>query len=209
MAERQAVKEQSVGSGRNDGRDIGDNPMAISSLIAAIASDDGLMRETARQRLVHIGRPAVSPLVEALAGGDIQMRWEIVKCLGQMADPKAAPALVRALRDEEFGIRWLAAEGLILLGFEGLGPLLRALIEHADSVSLRQSAHHVLSTLSRRGLREVLRPVLAALEGLEPSLQVPLAAEDARDALARAKKRQGARRGRNWPNPRRSGRSRD
>jgi HEAT repeat protein len=145
----------------------------------------------------------VTPLIEALAGGDTQTRWEAAKALGYLADPDGAPALVRALRDEEFGVRWLAAEGLILLGRDGLEPLLRALMERPDSVWLRQGAHHVLRVLSRRGFREVLQPVLAALDGLEPWLQVPLAAEDARDALARAGKQQGARRGQGLANARR------
>ena len=207
MAEEEIVSELRKRS-RADGRDVADNAAAISSLIAAFASDEGLVREAARRRLVHIGRPAVAPLMEALAGGATQTRWEAAKALGHLGDPDAAPALVRGLQDEEFGVRWLAAEGLILLGRHGLRPLLRALIERPDSVWLRQGAHHVLRVLSRRGFREVLRPVLAALDGLEPWLQVPLAAEDARDALARVGKQQGARRGQGLANPRKPGRSR-
>jgi len=207
MAKDEIVSELGERS-RKDGRDVADNAAAISSLIAAFASEEGLVRETARQRLVHLGRPAVRPLMKALAGGDTQTRWEAAKALGYLADPDAAPALVRALQDEEFGVRWLAAEGLILLGHDGLKPLLRALIERSDSVWLRQGAHHVLRALSKSGFREVLRPVLAALDGLEPWLQVPLAAEDARDALARVGKQQGAQRGRGRASPQRASKSR-
>ena len=207
MAEEEIVSEPPAGA-RGDGRKVGEDPAVISSLIAAFSSEDGLVRETARRRLVHMGRPAVAPLMEALAVDDPQTRWEAAKALGYLADPDSAPALVRALRDEEFGVRWLAAEGLIPLGFEGLEPLLRALIEHSDSAWLRQGAHHVLRVLSRRGFREVLQPVLAALEGLEPSLEVPLAAEDARDALARARKQQGVQRARARTNKRRFSMSR-
>jgi HEAT repeat protein len=207
MAEEEIVSELRTRS-RGDGRDAADDAAAISSLIAAFASEEGPVREAARRRLVHIGRPAVRPLMEALAGGDTQTRWEAAKTLGHLTDPDAAPALVRALQDEEFGVRWLAAEGLILLEGEGLRPLLRALTEHPDSGWLRQGAHHVLRVLSRRGFREVARPVLAALDGLEPALQVPLAAADARDALARTWKQQRARRGRGRASPRRASESR-
>lgn len=158
----------------------------ISSLVADLASHDGQVRERARQCLVDIGGPAVALLIEALGDPNSQVRWEAAKALGQIADPVAAPALVKALRDKGFAIRWLAAEGLIALGSKGLVPLLRALIERSDSVWLRQGAHHVLHDLVGRVPEEVLQPVLAALEGVEPSLEVPLAAETALDALTEA-----------------------
>jgi HEAT repeat protein len=206
MTEKRIVSEQRKSS-RGNGRDAGGRVAAINSLIAALASEEGLVRESARRRLVHIGRPAVRPLVKALSGGDTHTRWEAAKALGYLADPATAPALVRALQDDEFGVRWLAAEGLILLGGNALEPLLRALMEGSDSVWLRQGAHHVLRALSKRGFREVARPVLAALDGLEPWLQVPQAAEDARDALARARKRQRARRGQGRASPQRARKS--
>lgn len=162
-------------------------PAAIGSLIAQLASDDGLVRVNARQSLVTIGAPAVALLIEALRDANRQVRWEAAKALSEIVDPAAAPALARALQDREFGVRWLAAEGLIVLGSRGLVPVLRALVEGSDSIRLRQGAHHVLHDLARRGdLTQVLQPVLAALEGIEPSLQVPVAAEAALEALTGA-----------------------
>ncbi len=113
------------------------------------------------------------------------MRWEAVKILGEMLDPAAAPALVEALRDAQSGVRWLAAEGLIALGPSGLEPLLQALVKHSDSAWLREGAHHVLRDLARGNLEKVVRPVLTALEDIEPSLEVPWAAEAALDAMAK------------------------
>jgi HEAT repeat protein len=155
----------------------------IISLVADLASQDELVRTDARQSLVNIRGPAVSPLIEALRDPRRQVRWEAAKALGEIANPTAAPSLVRALRDTEFSVRWLAAEGLIALGSEGLSPLLRALIERSDSVWLRQGAHHVLHDLARGDLREILQPVVAALQGIEPSLEAPRAARTALDAL--------------------------
>lgn len=206
MASSQAVSELRVGS-RESRRHIGESPARISTLIAAFASNYGSVRETARQRLVDIGRPAVVPLTEALASGDIQTRWEAAKALGEIADPAAAPALACALHDDEFGIRWLAAEGLILIGPEALQPLLQALIENSGSPLLRQGAHHVLRALSisRGSLKRTLQPVLVALDGPEPALEVPLAAGNTLDALQVAPKRQGTRRGESRPSVQRSG----
>jgi hypothetical protein len=161
-------------------------PEAIGSLIVQLASDDGLVRVNARQSLVAIGAPAVASLIEAVHDADGHVRWEAAKALSEIVDPAAAPALVRALQDREFGVRWLAAGGLVALGSKGLVSLLRALVEHSGSVRLRQGAHHVLHDLARhRDLTEVLQPVLAALDGIEPSLQVPVAAEAALEALMR------------------------
>jgi HEAT repeat protein len=159
---------------------------AIRSLIADLASQDELVRTEARQTLVGMREPAVFPLIQALRNPRRQVRWEAAKSLSEIANPTAAPALVKALRDPEFSVRWLAAEGLIALGPKGLAPLLRALIERSDSVWVRQGGHHVLHDLAKGELKETLQSVVAALQGLEPSLEVPRAARAALDALPAA-----------------------
>jgi len=75
-------------------------------------------------------------LVELFQGAGHKVQGEAVKALGEIADPRAAPALVVTLEDEGFDIRWLAAEGLIALGPVGLAPRLEALAEKANSVYL-------------------------------------------------------------------------
>ena len=79
---------------------------------------------------------AVDALVELLKDPDRQVRWEVAKALGEIANPRAAPALLVTLEDEGLDIRWLAAEGLIALGPVGLAPLLEALVEKANSAYL-------------------------------------------------------------------------
>jgi hypothetical protein len=96
----------------------------------------------------------------------------------------AVQALVKALEDKMFDVRWLAAEGLISIGREALVPLLRELIEHPDSFWLREGVHHVLHDIYQ-GDHKTLRPVLVALESFEPSVEAPLAAEVALKALSR------------------------
>ncbi len=110
-------------------------------------------------------------------------RWEAAKALGQIGDPSGAAALVEALEDNDGGTRWLAAEGLIGLGEGGLSPLLQALVEHSDSVWLREGGHVVCRALSKGPLAGLLSPLSAALEGAEPELVVPLAAGAARMRL--------------------------
>ena len=178
------------GSGRgvNDDSEVQGghaDPGTISSLVAELSKEDGAARERARHSLVAIGAPAVACLIEALASRNDLLRWEAAKALGDIRDPAAAPALVAALEDEVFDVRWLAAKGLIALGGEGLVPLLQALVERSDSLWLREGAHHVFHDLARGrpDLRDILRPLLAALEDVQPSLQVPVAAKAALNKL--------------------------
>jgi HEAT repeat protein len=157
-----------------------DNSATISNLIDRLDDPHGLKRQQARWELVSIGKPAVPALLELLKDQREGVRWEAAKALSQIGDPDAAPKLVEALDDDNFGVRWLAAEGLICTGGRGLIPLLRALERHSDSKWLRDGAHHVIRSLvGEPTLHDTLAPVLRALEGIEPVLEVPPAAEKA------------------------------
>jgi HEAT repeat protein len=155
------------------------------SLVADLSSQDGQVRVRARKSLVAIGGRAVKPLVKALASKKEWVRWEAAKTLGQIGDPAAVQALIKHLEDKMFDVRWLAAEGLINIGREALAPLLQALMEHSDSLWLREGVHHVLHDIDKGNLAEILQPVIVALEGFEPSVEAPLATEIAIKALAK------------------------
>lgn len=155
------------------------DPDTINELIATLGDHDGLARQRARYSLVAIGQPAVPALIKALTDPSGQRRWEAAKALGRIRDPSAAPALVRALEDQDFGVRWLAAEGLISLKRAGLPPLLQALAKHPDSVWIREGAHHVCRMLVDHDLHDLVAPVMAALDGIEPVLEAPRAAQAA------------------------------
>jgi hypothetical protein len=180
------------------------NKATIDELVAKLAGKSGRARENVRQRLVAIGKPAVPALIEALKQRDKLIRWEAAKTLGEIRDPKAAPALVKGLRDRVFEIRWLAAEGLIAIGHEALVPLLNELIKYPEYPWLQQGAHHVLSHFAasdiyiphhefahpkqNTSLKELLQPLVSALEGVEPSLEVPRAASEVLDELTKPSK---------------------
>jgi HEAT repeat protein len=157
--------------------------VTIVSLIADLTSDDGVVRVKARRELVSSGDEAVKPLIKALADRNQWVRWEAAKALGQIGSPAATHALVEALEDRMFDVRWLAAQGLVNIGHEAVIPVLSALIERADSTWTREGAHHVLHDLAQGELKEVLRPVLAALEDVDSSVEVPLVAQAALNVL--------------------------
>ena len=159
----------------------------IKNLIPALGSYDDFSRVEARKALVAIGSQAIPLLAEALKDPETLRRWEAAKALGEIGDPKAAPALIMALEDEQFEVRWVAAKGLIEMNIKALKPLFQALMEHADSVMLGQGAHHVLHDLAKGELRVYLAPVLIALEGMNPTVQIPQTVLHAQEALTKAK----------------------
>ena len=179
---------------------VGAKEPSIETLINTLSSLKDKPREGARHTLVAMGKAAVPSLIEALKKKNTLTRWEAAKALGEIADPETAPVLVKALEDEEFDVRWLAAEGLIKMNINGLKPLIEALEHRGDSVLLREGAHHVFHDLAKGGLRKSLAPVLAALEALEPGegvpwaarhelgVEVPLAARQALEMLEKLKK---------------------
>jgi HEAT repeat protein len=150
---------------------------AIKQHIVTLASHDVLARDRARQQLVEIGPPALEALLGALTSTSESVRWEAARAIGQIRHPAAVEALIKSLEDPTFAVRWLAAQGLIEIGLPSAGPLLRALLaEDWDNIWLRQGAHHVLRSMLSGSVGTVLAPVVAALEGPEPAVTVPIAA---------------------------------
>lgn len=157
---------------------------AIRDLITPLSGKDGPARKRAREQLVEIGQPAVSSLLPLLLDKQTYVRWEAAKALSEIGDPGAAPALVKALEDNDPGIRWMAAEGLIRAEQAGLPPLLEALLEHSESIRLREGADHVLKILAKNEkLPPQAEPVLQALHGAASPTETPRAAKIALEAM--------------------------
>jgi len=178
MTENPVKKDNLAGSRKAREKDI-------SSLIADLDSQDGLVRVRARKNLVGIGNQAVAPLVKALSSKKQWVRWEAAKTLGQIGDSSAAQALAEALSDVMFDVRWLAAQGLIAIGREALGPMFHKFLENPESVWLQEGVHHVLHDINREDLQDIVRPVIAALESFEPSVEAPIAVEKALEMITK------------------------
>jgi HEAT repeat protein len=162
--------------------------MGIPELVSALANRNPTARTKARKELVAVGRPAVPALIQLLSHRTQHVRWEAAKTLCEIADPLSAFALVNALDDRDGDVRWLAAEGLVALGKEGLQPLLAALLQRAQSSGLCEGARHVCQTLAnKRKLGPILRPVVAALNEPEPAVAAPSAAYVALSRLRKLK----------------------
>ncbi|MCB0195386.1 MAG: HEAT repeat domain-containing protein [Anaerolineae bacterium] len=155
--------------------DIG-TEQTVQTLMVALNSNDISVRQQARHALITIGPPAVDQLTTALHDPREQIRWQAALLLGNIGDGRAAVDLINAFQDDMLKVRWRAAESLADLGCQGLAPLLRALIKHPEKPWLRNGAHHALRLLVvKTDLGELIKPVLTALEGIEPTMSVPLA----------------------------------
>jgi roadblock/LC7 domain-containing protein len=138
----------------------------MESLMDMLASEDGVIRQKARETLVALGKPAVSSLIQALHNSKLnQVRWEAAKALGSIGDTSSVPSLVKALEDSNSDVAWVAADALKTYKKAAWPPLLQALIKSgSDSVALRRGAHHVLVDQNQEGFNDLLATLLKALE---------------------------------------------
>lgn len=166
---------------------------SVEGLLQQLGDRDGVTRERARRSLVSLGSPAVEPLLQALKAKKSRVRFEAAMCLRDIADRRAIDGLVDALGDRTFEVRWVAAEALINIGRPVVAVVLHALMEHSESTWLRDGCRHVLSHFAGLDLRaayhvehhpawvdfdlrDVLSPVIAALEQPGAASRVPVVA---------------------------------
>lgn len=154
---------------------------AMDAHMKALESEDGLLRQSAREGLVALGGMAVGPLARALANAkEKQVRWEAAKALGAMNEARAIPTLVRALEDSDSDVIWLAAEALSAFGKEAWPALLAALVnEGTESALLRQGAHHVFANQLEASGNGLLAALQTALEAGALPEAAPMAASAA------------------------------
>lgn len=142
--------------------------MDLASLMALLASEDGMLRQKARKSLVVLGKPAVPFLVQSLQNSKVdQVRWEAAKALaaiGDNGDTSSIPPLIKALEDSDYGVTWFAAEALRKFKKAAWLPLFSTLIkEGLESVLLRQGVHHVLLHQKEDGFNDLLAILTKAL----------------------------------------------
>ncbi len=158
--------------------EVGD-PAAVPALLDALQSADSMVQRNVRLALSAFGTAAVPGLVKLLRSPDVNVRWEAAEALRSIRSPEAAPALVDALGDPDAGVRWVAAEALMLLGRAALEPLFAGLVQRSTDIWFRRGAHHVLRAYRGTPYETVTRPVLAALDSIEPAVEAPVAADRA------------------------------
>ncbi|SRR5579884_202043 len=161
-----------------------DTNASIERFIRDLGNPDGMIRQHARHALIKIGAPAVDPLIDAYRTGDKIVHYEAAEALSRIRSAKAIETFIQALEDDDFSVRWVAAEGLIAIGRPAVKPLLEVLERRSDSTWIRDGAHHVLNDLVTQDLvdwqtKKILQPVLDAYQHFEPEEYLPSAADQA------------------------------
>ncbi len=158
-------------------------PELVEALVSTLDGEHPAERGRARATLIHMGRPVVPRLIEALRGPSARVRWEVARALAAIRDPGAAAALVETLEDEMLEVRWVAEGGIIDLNRDGLAALLHGLITHSGSEPFREAAHRILTAMARGENAQIAKPVLEALDGPAPIVAAPVAAFTALSSL--------------------------
>lgn len=143
---------------------------------------------------VRLGRRAVGPLTDILAGGDpaepapAHLRAQAALVLGDLKAWDAVPGLSAALNDESPEVRWRAATALGEIRDPAANPALLEAVRDADP----NTARSALDALIALDAREVVPTLREWLTGTGPARALAaeglrhLAGKDAVDALSAA-----------------------
>jgi HEAT repeat protein len=148
------------------------------ALVAALASDDEEVHWAASQALTALREAALPALVQTLKAPKPHVRWHAVCGLGDIGDVQAAGNLAEALFDDDFSVRWAAAEALTKLGASAVPEILYKVAHRVLSEDVCQAAYHALHQLTPRVGHDRLQPLLEVLRGQQaPHEALPIAAE--------------------------------
>ena len=128
--------------------------------------DTSFVRDAVADALVAVQSSAAFEALRGLADDrDRDVRWYAYEALA--SDPErltriedALDLLARGLRDDDFSIRWVAANGLLRIGAAAIVPVLRALVRERPTSAFHETARRVLSRVEAS---ESLAPALARL----------------------------------------------
>lgn len=117
----------------------------LSNLAQELRSPDANHRAAARDRLAEIGKPAVRTLLDAVTDDSDQTRQCAIAALSTIgpATDEVVPALVHALGDDSYPVRWGAHTALRTFG----ASVLPELLESFDSVESIKHRQHIVELI--------------------------------------------------------------
>ncbi|WP_338392098.1 HEAT repeat domain-containing protein [Fulvitalea axinellae] len=121
--------------------DIHQYPEAMQNTVCLFMDEDGLVRTEARKKMVAKGNKSLSILEKLLESEVIQVRWESVKAMEEIADRTSIDTFIRLMEhDPESDVREVATHGLARFGKIGIVPLLEKLIQGRKHSFLYETA---------------------------------------------------------------------
>jgi hypothetical protein len=95
---------------------------------------------------------------------DYTLKKEAGKIIEQIPDKGSIPVLLNLIsNDDDSGMRWIAAEGLVKIGRDSIVPLLKALVKCSTTYYIEQAAHHVFGVLFTAEEKEELKNLMVSL----------------------------------------------
>jgi HEAT repeat protein len=153
------------------------DPRCGPPLLCALAEGHGELHRAANRALRDMGSTAADTLVQGLNHPDSHVRWHTARALGQIGNPRGIETLVEGLHDEHPAVRWATASVLANLDAQAIPYILRSLIRQPMTEPYRQAIYHALHAMPSRHTRLYLQPLLEALQGPAPGVQVPAIAQ--------------------------------
>ncbi len=146
------------------------------ALVEALASDDEALHYEASRALGQIGPQAVPALLQALRLPKDHVRWHAVRTLGAIGEPAAAVGLADALADDDYSVRWAAADALVNVGPSAVPKILERLARYVPHDDSYQAAYHALHRIHVHHAELDLEPLLKALLATTAPAEVPMLA---------------------------------
>lgn len=105
-------------------------------------------------------------------------REDAIRFLADNVTDQGTEALVAALEDDEYSIRYASGSALASMGEKALPALLRGLCRPDNDARLREGAKHVLHRTLDTKVREETKDLLKALDGPAADIATMEAASD-------------------------------
>ncbi len=100
---------------------------SVEKLMISLKSDDLKLQKNGVRELVDIGKPALKPVIKALDDEKWRVRWYAAEILGEIGDKSAVNPLIKTFNDENSGVRSNCTIALVEIGEESVKPLIKAL----------------------------------------------------------------------------------
>jgi HEAT repeat protein len=91
---------------------LGDGRGSARVLVVAARKEEWTQRDKASRAVKRAGSDAVPALIAALSDENVAVRWSAAELLGDIGDESASEPLRALLRDEDEGVREMAAQSL-------------------------------------------------------------------------------------------------
>lgn len=86
---------------------------------------------------------------------------EINQTINFMSDQNSIPALINLLDDNEYDVRWIAAESLINIGRKTVIPLLKSIKGGRSTYTPGRGAYHVLHSLLSKNEQRAIQHLMS------------------------------------------------